>query len=128
MAGAMGFIKMTISTLLCGVLCALVLTQSIQLIGPMGPNLAFTTSLIQLAWISGVGFLPLYAWTGLWTAGMLLGYVLTLASYLVTHLIQFTDDVSSVLINAIFLFEAVKGVCLPFSKWCISRWPFLGTC
>jgi hypothetical protein len=81
--GAMGAIEMVASTALCGVLYALFAAQPIQLIGPMGPNLAYTVSLNQLAENFSLPFLPLYAWTGLWTAGMLMVASLTSASNLV---------------------------------------------
>jgi hypothetical protein len=112
----MGAIEMITSTALCGVLYALFSAQPIQLIGPMGPNLAFTIGLAQLATQLSIPFLPLYAWTGLWTAGMLLVLALTSASNLVKHLTRFTDEIFSVLISTIFLFEALSDVAKTFSS------------
>jgi hypothetical protein len=60
-------------------------------------------------------FLPLYAWTGLWTAGLLLTAALTSASHAVQYLTRFTDEIFSVLISAIFLVEAVTDVATPFA-------------
>ena len=112
--GAMGAMEMVTSTALCGVLYALLAPQPIQLIGPMGPNLAFTISLAQLAKQYTLPLLPLYAWTGLWTSGFLLISALTSTSNIVQHLTRFTDEIFSVLISAIFLFEAVTNVARPF--------------
>jgi len=112
--GAMGAIEMTVSTAFCGVAYALAAPQPAQLIGPMGPNLAFTISLFQLAKSTSVPFLPLYAWTGLWTAGMLMTASLTSASNIVKYLSRFTDEIFSTLISAIFLFEAVSDVVKTF--------------
>jgi hypothetical protein len=114
--GAMGTIEMVSSTAFCGVMYALCSAQPIQLVGPMGPVLAFTVSLAQLAKIMSLPFLPLYAWTGLWTSGMLLVSSLTSASNLVKYLTRFTDEIFSVLISAIFLFEAVSDVARTFSS------------
>jgi hypothetical protein len=114
--GAMGTIEMISSTAFCGVMYALCSAQPIQLIGPMGPVLAFTVSLAQLAKLMSLPFLPLYAWTGLWTSGMLFVSSLTSASNLVKYLTRFTDEIFSVLISAIFLFEAVSDVSRTFSS------------
>lgn len=115
-AGAMGTIEMTLSTSLCGVLYALLAPQPIQLIGPMGPVLAFTVSLYQLATILKLPFLPLYAWTGLWTSGMLLTCALTSASHVVQYLTRFTDEIFSTLISAIFLLEAIMNITASFTS------------
>jgi hypothetical protein len=61
-----------------------------------------------------VPFLPLYAWTGLWTAGFLGLSALTSTSNIVKNLTRFTDEIFSVLISAIFLLEAVTSVAKPF--------------
>mmetsp|Transcript_15226 Transcript_15226/g.28906 ORF Transcript_15226/g.28906 Transcript_15226/m.28906 type:complete len:595 (+) Transcript_15226:32-1816(+) len=114
--GAMGAIEMTVSTAFCGVIYALTAPQPAQLIGPMGPNLAFTISLAQLAKSASLPFLPFYAWTGLWTAGMLMVASLTSASHIVKYLSRFTDEIFSVLISAIFLFEAVSNVAKIFTE------------
>ena len=114
--GAMGAIEMVTSTAFCGVFYALCSAQPIQLIGPMGPNLAFTISLAQLANRMSLPFLPLYAWTGMWTSGMLLVAALTSASNLVKYLTRFTDEIFSVLISSIFLFGAVSDVAKAFTS------------
>ena len=110
----MGCLEMVTSTSLCGVLYAVFAPQPMQLIGPMGPNLAFTLSLVPLAQYWNVSFLPLYAWTGLWTAFYLGVAACTSASNLVQHLTKFTDEIFSVLISTIFLFGAVRDIQKPF--------------
>lgn len=114
--GAMGAIEMTVSTAFCGVMYALTAPQPAQLIGPMGPNLAFTISLYQLAKSASLPFLSLYAWTGLWAAGILMVASLTSASHIVKYLSRFTDEIFSVLISSIFLFEAVSNVAKTFTE------------
>ena len=111
----MGTIEMVASTAVCGVVYALTAAQPIQLIGPMGPNLAFSISLAQLAHRLTLPFLPLYAWTGLWTGGMLLIAALTSASNLVKYLTRFSDEIFSILISTIFLFEALSDVAKTFA-------------
>mgnify|MGYP002058058514 CR=1 FL=1 len=53
----------------------------------------------------GVPFLPLYAWTGLWSSGMLLAASLFSVSNGVKYLTRFTDEIFSNLISAIFIYE-----------------------
>ncbi len=108
--GSMGALEMVTSTAFCGVVYTLCAAQPMQLIGPMGPNLAFTISLSQLANTLSLPFLPLYAWTGLWTAGFLMISALTSASNLVRFLTRFTDEIFSILISAIFLVGAITDV------------------
>lgn len=112
---AMGAIEMVVSTSICGVLYSLFAAQPVQLIGPMGPNLAFTISLVQLAKFFDLPFLTVYAWTGIWTGGFLLTAALTSACNLVKGLTRFTDEIFSVLISTIFLFEAVTDVSKTFA-------------
>lgn len=70
--GAIGTIEMVFSTALCGVVYALTSAQPLTIIGSTGPVLAFVAALVQLADKMSLPFLPLYAWTGIWTSGILL--------------------------------------------------------
>jgi hypothetical protein len=108
--GLMGVMEMTLATAICGTLYSLIAPQPMQIIGPMGPNLAFTISLYQLATLLKLPFLPLYAWTGLWTAGFLATAALTSASNIVKHLTKFTDEIFAILISAIFVSEAILDI------------------
>jgi len=70
--GAIGTMEMVSSTAMCGVIYALTSAQPLTIIGSTGPVLAFVATLVQLADKMGLPFLPLYAWTGIWTSGILL--------------------------------------------------------
>jgi hypothetical protein len=61
-------------------------------------------------------FLPLYAWTGLWSSAILFISSLTSASNLVKYLTRFTDEIFSTLISAIFVVEAVSDIGRTFSS------------
>lgn len=108
--GAIGTIEMVSSTALCGFVYALFSAQPLTIIGSTGPVLAFVAALVQLARVMNLPFLPLYAWTGLWTAGILFVSSITSASNLVKYLTRFTDEIFSVLISTIFVIEAVSDV------------------
>jgi len=108
--GAIGTVEMVSSTAACGILYAMFSAQPLTIIGSTGPVLAFVMCLVQLAEIMKVPFLPLYTWTGLWTAGILFVASMTSASNLVRYLTRFTDEIFSVLISTIFVVEAVSDV------------------
>jgi hypothetical protein len=84
--------------------------------GSTGPVLAFVATLAQLANKASLPFLPLYAWTGLWTSLILFVSSITSASHLVKYLTRFTDEIFSVLISCIFVIEAVSDVARTFSS------------
>lgn len=108
--GAIGTIEMVSSTAACGFIYAVTSAQPLTIIGSTGPVLAFVACLVQLAKLTNLPFLPLYTWTGLWTAGILFLSSITSASNLVKYLTRFTDEIFSVLISTIFVIEAVSDV------------------
>jgi len=108
--GAIGTIEMISSTAICGLIYSMFAAQPLTIIGSTGPVLAFVACLSQLAKAGNVPFLPLYAWTGLWTSGILFTSSVTSASNLVKYLTRFTDEIFSVLISTIFVVEAVSDI------------------
>lgn len=114
--GAIGTMEMVSSTALGGFIYHLTAAQPLTIIGSTGPVLAFVACLAQLAGAMNLPFLPLYAWTGLWTAGILFASSVTSASNLVKYLTRFTDEIFSVLISTIFVVEAVSDIGRTFSS------------
>jgi len=108
--GAIGTIEMISSTAACGFIYALTAAQPLTIIGSTGPVLAFVACLAQLGKATSLPFLPLYAWTGLWTSAILFLSSITSASNLVKYLTRFTDEIFSVLISTIFVIEAISDV------------------
>lgn len=80
---AIGTVEMITSTAVSGVLFALTAAQPMTIIGGTGPVLAFVACLAQMADMYKLPFLPLYAWTGLWTSAILFVSAMTSASNLV---------------------------------------------
>ena len=70
--GAIGTMEMVSSTAMCGFIYAITSAQPLTIIGSTGPVLAFVATLVKLAEKMSLPFLPLYAWTGIWTSGILL--------------------------------------------------------
>jgi HCO3- transporter family len=114
--GAIGTVEMVTSTAACGILYALLAAQPLTIIGSTGPVLAFVACLAALAQSLSLPFLPLYAWTGLWTGGILAAFAVTSGSNLVKYLTRFTDEIFSTLISTIFIVEAVSDVARTFAS------------
>jgi len=113
--GAIGTMEMVSSTAVCGFIYALVAAQPLTIIGSTGPVLAFVATLASLARSLDLPFLPLYSWTGLWTAAILFLSSITSGSNLVKYLTRFTDEIFSVLISAIFVIEAMQNISSSFA-------------
>lgn len=103
----MGTTEAVGATALGGLIYAAFSGQPITIIGTTGPLLAFLKVLHSTCVSRGIPFLPVYAWTGLWSAFFLLLSSVFSVSNIVEYLTQFTDDIFSALISIIFIFEAV---------------------
>lgn len=114
--GAIGTMEMVGSTAMCGIIYALTSAQPLTIIGSTGPVLAFVATLVKLAEKMSLPFLPLYAWTGIWTSGILFVSSLTSASNLVKYLTRFTDEIFSTLISFIFVVEAGQNIARSFTN------------
>ena len=86
--GAIGTMEMVSSTAMCGFIYALTSAQPLTIIGSTGPVLAFVATLVKLAEKMNLPFLPLYAWTGLWTAGILFARCVCIlyCAYVICHM------------------------------------------
>jgi HCO3- transporter family len=109
-SGAIGTVEVISSTAGCGIIYALFSAQPCTILASTGPVLAFVAALAFLAKNIGIPFLPLYAWTGFWTAGLLLLSAITSASNMVKYLTKFTDEIFSFLISAIFVMNAFTDI------------------
>ena len=108
--GAIGVTELVLGTSFCGMVSALTVGQPVAIYGFGGAHLAFTSILYSFSEVLQVSFLPMYAWIGLWTAGLLLVMTLTSVSNLVMYFTRFTDERYSALSASIFVFEAIRSV------------------
>ena len=93
-----------------GSIYALFSGQPLTIIGSTGPVLAFIKCLYSMSRVFQVPFLPLYAWTGMWTSVLLAGFAAFSLSDGVKYLSRFTDEVFANLISFIFIYEASKNL------------------
>lgn len=108
--GHIGTMEMLLATAYNGMAYAMFSGQPLTIIGSTGPVLAFTLVLYRTAQSMGLNFLPLYSWVGIWTSAILFFSSITSLSNLVNYFTRFTDEIFSLLISIIFLFEAVKDL------------------
>ena len=94
--------------------------QPITIIGTTGPLLAFLKVLYSACVARGVPFLPVYAWTGLWSSLLLYLSAFFSTSNLVEYFTKFTDDIFSSLISVIFIFEAIRELASNFTNPAIA--------
>ncbi|XP_062574718.1 anion exchange protein 3-like isoform X2 [Saccostrea cucullata] len=111
----MGVTETIISTSLSGVLFGLFSAQPMMLLGATGPVLVFEESLYQFCTSYEIEFLPMRFWIGLWV--MLITFVVIglEGSYLVKHITRFTEEIFTIVISLIFIYEVVKKIKATFA-------------
>ncbi len=114
--GQIGAVEMLVASAACGVVYALTAGQPLIILGGIGPLLIFTIILYELCGDLGLGdqFLSVYAWVGLWTGLFTVLLAVTNASNLMRYFTRFTDEIFSVLMSLIFIYEAVRAVVRTF--------------
>lgn len=108
--GNIGVVEMLIGSAICGIAYALISGQPMIILGGVGPLLVFTAILYNFCQDLQLPFLPTYGWVGLWTAFLLLAMAATDASYLMRYFTRFTDEIFSVLMAIIFIYQAVIAI------------------
>lgn len=108
--GTMGVPEVILSRGVCGMVHAVISGQPMTFLGPTGLTLAFTTALYGYCTALGVPFLPMYAWVGLWTSGMLLVAALANLSGLIRFCTRFTEDVFNALLAFNYASEAFRSI------------------
>ncbi len=108
--GAMGTMEMVLGTAISGMIYAVLSGQPLTIIGSTGPVLAMISAINSVAKLLRLPFLPLYAWTGIWTSFILAGVAATSLCNGVQYLSRFSDEIFANLISFIFIYEACKSL------------------
>jgi len=114
--GEIGTTEMLVATAMGGVVFALFGGQPLTILGGTGPIVIFTGLLYGASEKLGLPFLPVYAWTGIWSGAMLILLALTDASALMRLFTRFTDEIFAALIAVIFIVEAILSMIGPFKS------------
>ena len=117
---AIGPVEYVLGTGICGMFYALTSGQPLTIMGGVGPVVAFTGALYQASLSLSLPFLPLYAFTGLWSSAFLFLASTFSLSNIMSRFTRFTDETFSLLISFIFIQEAVKTAAGVFTSPAIS--------
>ncbi|EOD18469.1 HCO3--transporter [Emiliania huxleyi CCMP1516] len=113
--GAMGVPEVILSRGVCGMAHAAAAGQPMTFLGPTGLTLAFTTALYAYCSALSLPFLPMYAWVGMWTSGMLLAASVANLSGLIRYCTRFTEDVFNFLLAFNYVAEACRSIRASFT-------------
>lgn len=106
--GDIGVIETIISQAVAGAAFAVFAGQPLTIVMTTAPLTVFIDILFRWCQSLGIEFLPFYAWTGIWTAVILLVLVVTDACYIMKYCGHFTEEIFATLIAALFISEYVK--------------------
>eukprot|EP00873_Tetraselmis_striata_P041591 jgi/Tetstr1/461855/TSEL_006934.t1 len=106
--GYMGATETLLATATLGMIYPLLCGQPLTIMGATGPIAAYIIALRSMGALVGVSFLPFYAWTGLFLSLYLfLGAMFSLSNA-IRIVTRFTEELFSVLVSVIFIYEAVR--------------------
>ncbi len=103
-----GVIETIISQALSGILFSIFAGQPLTIVMTTAPLTVFIEVLFGWCKALNIPFLPFYAWTGFWTAFILLVLVATDACFVMKYCGHFTEEIFAMLIAALFVGEYVK--------------------
>ena len=110
-AGQVGAMEYLCSQALSGILWAVFSGQPEIVLRPAGPQTVFLIELYKRCKSWKLDFLVTSAWVGLWTSiFMLVIAVSDACAFLVNKCTKFTQDIFSLFVCAIFIFEGVKNL------------------
>ncbi|XP_022102541.1 anion exchange protein 3-like isoform X7 [Acanthaster planci] len=106
----MGVSEMIVSTSVCGMLFSLFSGQPLVIIGATGPLLVFEEQMSVFCETIGIELLPFRTWVGFWIFVISIVVVAFEGSILVRYFTRFTEEILTVLISLVFLYETYLGL------------------
>ncbi|KAL7670235.1 hypothetical protein ACOME3_005175 [Neoechinorhynchus agilis] len=104
----MGTIESLMAGLLSGTVYHLCAGQPLTIIGSTGPVLIFETIVHKYCTSTGLDYMGIRVWIGIWVSLILLIVVATDACVLIKHITRFTEESFAALIGSIFIYEAIQ--------------------
>ncbi|XP_018612964.1 solute carrier family 4 member 1a (Diego blood group) isoform X2 [Scleropages formosus] len=101
----MGVSELMISTCVQGVIFCILAAQPILVIGFSGPLLVFEEAFYGFCKSQGVEYIVGRVWVGIWLVIIVVVIVAAEGSFLVRYISRFTQEIFSVLISLIFIYE-----------------------
>lgn len=106
--GSIGFTETLLSQAFAGITFAVFAGQPLTIVMTTAPLTVFIDVLYRWCVSLEIEFLPFYAWTGIWTAVILIILVVTDACYIMKYCGHFTEEIFATLIAALFVSEYIK--------------------
>ncbi|KAI5619330.1 band 3 anion transport protein, partial [Silurus asotus] len=101
----MGVSELLISTSIQGIIFCLLAAQPVLVIGFSGPLLVFEEAFYEFCQSQGYEYIVGRVWVGMWLILIVLIVVAAEASFLVRFISRFTQEIFSILISLIFIYE-----------------------
>ncbi|OCT73621.1 anion exchange protein 2 [Xenopus laevis] len=103
--GLIGVSELIISTCLQGVIFCLLGAQPLLIVGFSGPLLVFEEAFYTFCSANGMEYLVGRVWIGFWLVAIVVSMVACEGSFLVRFVSRFTQEIFSILISLIFIYE-----------------------
>mmetsp|Transcript_31432 Transcript_31432/g.62096 ORF Transcript_31432/g.62096 Transcript_31432/m.62096 type:complete len:646 (-) Transcript_31432:2249-4186(-) len=105
--GVIGATETLLATASLGMVYPLLCGQPLTIMGATGPIMAYIMALNTLAGSLGINFLPFYAWSGIFLSAFLfLGSMFSISNA-IKIVTRFTEELFSVLISVIFIYQGM---------------------
>lgn len=101
----MGVSELMISTAVQGVFFCLIAAQPVLVIGFSGPLLVFEEAFFVFCKMQGIEYIVGRIWVGMWLIVIVVLIVAMEGSFLVRYISRFTQEIFSILISLIFIYE-----------------------
>uniref|UniRef100_A0A8C9XPP0 Anion exchange protein n=1 Tax=Sander lucioperca TaxID=283035 RepID=A0A8C9XPP0_SANLU len=101
----MGVSELMVSTSIQGVIFCLIAAQPVLVIGFSGPLLVFEEAFHEFCKSQGIEYIVGRIWVGMWLIVIVIIIVAVEGSFLVRFISRFTQEIFSILISLIFIYE-----------------------
>ncbi|XP_071768690.1 solute carrier family 4 member 1a (Diego blood group) [Centroberyx gerrardi] len=101
----MGVSELMISTSIQGIIFCLIAAQPVLVIGFSGPLLVFEEAFFSFCKAQGIEYIVGRIWVGMWLIVIVVITVAVEGSFLVRFISRFTQEIFSILISLIFIYE-----------------------
>ncbi|XP_035260687.1 band 3 anion exchange protein-like [Anguilla rostrata] len=101
----MGVSELMISTAIQGIIFCFIAAQPVLVIGFSGPLLVFEEAFFAFCKSQGIEYIVGRVWVGIWLVAIVVAIVAVEGSFLVRFISRFTQEIFSILISLIFIYE-----------------------
>ncbi|KAL2101230.1 hypothetical protein ACEWY4_002991 [Coilia grayii] len=117
----MGVSELMVSTCVQGVIFSLFAAQPVLVIGFTGPLLVFEEAFFQFCKSQDLDYIVARIWVGLWLILIVVIIVAVEGSFLVRFISRFTQEIFSILISLIFIYETFAKLIKIFKAHPLKR-------